>query len=273
MRTLRRLWTTFVCLAFPASVKPCLLWLAGHRVHRSARIGVSLIRVDRLYLGRNARIGQLNLLRARRLVMREHANIGHLNWVSGDISISLAERAAIGHRNHINAGTWPGLRHRPQLRLGVWAKITTGHFVNACESVTLGKYTTLAGFGSQLWTHGYVHMSEGLERAEVRGKITIGDNVYIGSNCTLQAGIRIANAVSVGAHASVAKSLLEPGVYVPQELRYLRRSPEDRLAGLDQITPGSNDRNPVYWRGGGGALTDSALKSRLAKASDPQSEF
>lgn len=253
MARLRRVLTAATCLLLPAFAKPCALRLLGHRVHRSARIRMSLVTVDRLWLGRNTRIGRLNSIAGRRLVLRENAYIGHLNWISGTVSIGLGENAAIGHRNHINGGDVPGESRRAQLRLGTWSKITAGHFVNVGETITLGKYTTIAGYGCQLWTHGFVHMSEGLGRGEVRGRITIGDNVYIGSNSTLQPGITIASAVSVGAHASVAKSLLEPGVYVPQELRYFPRTPEERLAKLDRIEEPSSGY-VYYWRGGGDAL-------------------
>ena len=259
MRQIRKAWTALICLFLPSFIKPPLLRLAGHRVHRSARIGCSLVLVDRLYMGRSTRIGWLNTIKARRIVMRDKAYFGHLNWISGGLSIGMLEHGAIGHRNQINSDRLPGCRRRPQLRLGIWSKITAGHFVNCSETVLLGNYTTVAGFGSQLWTHGFVHHSEGVGRGDVRGKITIGNNVYIGSNCTLQPGITIANVVSVGSHASVAKSLLEPGVYVPHELRYIARTPEQRLAGLDHVvvTP---DHRGFYWRAGGGALHESARR-------------
>ena len=267
MRKLRRLWTALICLIVPSFLKPPLLRLAGHRVHQTARIRCSLILADRLYMGRGTRIGRFNGIKVRRLVMRNGAYIGHLNWISGGLSIGLLEHGAIGHLNIVNSSMLASCRRRPQLRLGVGSKITAGHFVNVCETTTLGNYTTIAGFGSQLWTHGFVHHSEGPGRGEVRGRITIGDNVYIGSNCTLQPGITIANAVSVGAHASVAKSLLEPGVYVPQTLRYLARSPEERLAGLDRIATGSLEPAAYYWRDGGGQLIDGGLAPPISAPS------
>jgi acetyltransferase-like isoleucine patch superfamily enzyme len=261
----RRFLTVLVCLVVPSAWKPPLLRLLGHRVHRRARIKLSIVKVDRLYLGADTRIGHLNIIQARRLVIRERGYVGHLNWISGGLSIALKQNGAIGHRNHINSGVTPGCNRRPQLRIGIWAKITAGHFVNACETIVLGNYSTIAGYGSQLWTHGFVHEWEGIGRSEVRGRIIIKDNVYIGSNCTLQAGITIEKAVSVGAHASVAKSLLEPGVYVPQELRYLAKMPHQRLASLNQVHFVSAT-TPLFWRDGGGVLRDSALQAPNAHA-------
>lgn len=246
------------CLLLPASWKPCALRLLGHRVHRSARIQLSLVDVDHLFLGKHARIGRLNGIKARRLVMRDQASIGHLNWISGRLSILIGQNSGIGHKNHINSAVVPGSARRPQLRIGTWSKITSGHFVNVCETISLGNYTTIAGFGTQLWTHGFVHMETGLERYEIRGNIRMGNNVYVGSHCTFQPGVKISDTVSVGSHASVAKSLLEPGVYVPQELRFYPRSPAQRLARLLPVTHLQTDAAPYFWRDGGGELVDAS---------------
>lgn len=246
MARIRRGLTATICLIAPTSLKPSLLRLLGHRVARGVRIRMSALFVDRLTLAAEARIGRFNVITARRLIMRKAANIGHLNWVSGGLSISLGTNGAIGHLNIVNSGGPLGTASRAQLRIGDFSKITTGHLVNVGESISLGNFTTIAGYGSQLWTHGFVHMTEGLARAEVRGRITIGNNVYVGTHCTIQAGVVIENAVSVGAGATVAKSLLEPGTYVPPPLIHLARSPEQRIAALEQRV--TSDGDVYYWR-------------------------
>jgi acetyltransferase-like isoleucine patch superfamily enzyme len=147
------------------------------------------------------------------------------------------------------------------LSVGIWSKITASHYLEMSESILIGNYSTIAGVGSQIWTHGFVHMSEGLSRATVRGRIRIGHNVYVGSHSTLNAGITLGDAVAVGAHSSVAKSLLEPGVYVSQELRYIRATPEQRLEGLDLVREAAGSE-PFYWRPGGGPLPGTVLMKK-----------
>ena len=89
----------------------------------------------------------------------------------------------------------------------------------------------------------------GPERAYIIGPVRFGDNVYIGSMSCISPGITIAHNVAVGAHSSVAASLLEPGVYVSQKLRYIAKAPEERLEGLKRMPDLNNQR--VFWREGG----------------------
>jgi acetyltransferase-like isoleucine patch superfamily enzyme len=99
------------------------------------------------------------------------------------------------------------------------SKITAGHYVNLIAPISFGAYSVLAGSGSQMWTHGFTHDTEGPGREEHKKPIRIGDNVYIGSMCCIGPGVTLGNHVAIGSHSSVAKSLSEPGLYVSQELR------------------------------------------------------
>ncbi|MCB1548021.1 MAG: hypothetical protein KDJ41_09365 [Hyphomicrobiaceae bacterium] len=268
MRKVRLLLTAAICLLLPGFMKPFALRLLGHRVGRRARIGPSIILVDRLVLADGSRIGGLNLISARRVVMRTNAYIGRMNTITGRLSLGFAEYGAIGNRNVVNQGATLAPAHPVQLVIGTWSKITANHYVNVGESIRMGRYSTIAGIGSQLWTHGFVHMSSGLDRAEIRGRIMIGDNVYIGAHSTIGPGITIANAVAVGAHSSVAKSLLEPGVYVSQPLRFIPLTAEQRLANLEGI-PATQPGEVFYWRDGGGALPAAVKRAApLAEAAE-----
>jgi UDP-3-O-[3-hydroxymyristoyl] glucosamine N-acyltransferase len=180
-------------------------------------------------MGPHASIGQLNLIKIGRLVLNEGTRIGNLNVIHGTFSVRTGSRCLLGNRNLINGDATD---EPTVLWLGDVSGITAGHYVNVNRSVRLGNFTTVAGAGSQIWAHGFIHMSEGVDRAEVRGKVTLGDNVYVGSQSCLNPGITIGNAVSVGAHSSVSTNLLKPGLYVSQPLRYIATMPEDRMAKL-----------------------------------------
>jgi acetyltransferase-like isoleucine patch superfamily enzyme len=198
-----------------------------------------------------SRIGAFNLIKIRRLVMRHASYLGAANILKGRFSCCLARNAAIGNRNFVGLGNLLSAHPPVLLKLGTWAKITASHYVNVEESIKIGEYSTIAGAGSQLWTHGYVHMSSGLDRAEVRGRITIGSNVYIGAHSCIGPGITIVDRVAVGAHSSVATSLERPGVYVSQPLRYVPSSGEERIAKLEKVELGAPG-DGYYWRNGGG---------------------
>ncbi len=247
MAKLRRILTLLVCLALPHRLKPFLLRLIGHKVANGAIIGCSLVLVDRLLMERGARIGFGNLVQVPRVVLRTGAYIQNFNMVSTRAAIVLAQNGAIGNRNQIKGAPAIG-RRRSLLSIGLWSKITAGHVIDVSESIIIGNFSTIAGAGTQIWTHGFVHMSEGVARAAVRGSVRIGNNVYIGSMSCLSPGIVIASKIAVGAHSSVSASLLLPGVYVSQKLRYIEKTPEERLAGLVRLP--DDGAQPAYWRAG-----------------------
>ena len=241
---LRTLYTVLVCLMAPRFAKPWLLNQVGHAVHASARIGLSFVMGTRLFMGPQTAIGWFNLIACRRLVMRDLAYIGRMNVIKGRVTIRLASRAAIGNRNSVICGGFDLNRTRPShLILGTLTKITAGHYVECGESIVWGKFGTLAGVGCQMWTHGFVHAETGEGRSFIRGRITIGDNVYIGAHSVIAAGVRIGDAIAVGAHSSVASDLVEPGVYVSAPLKHIARPSQDRLSRLKTLDDGS------YWKG------------------------
>ena len=225
-----------------------LRWL-GHCVSSKARIQISIVLVDHLYMQDGAQIGHFNLINIYRLIMRKNSRVGNFNIVRGQFSVSLGRASLIGNRNLLGGGR-KGSALPVNLRIGAVAGFTAQHYINLNASIYLGDYSTLAGAGSQIWTHGYVHMLSGPGREEVRGKVTIGNNVYIGSMSCIGPGITIVDGASIGAHSSVSTSLMEPGVYVSQKLRYVAKMPEVRLASLQRI----EEKEVSYrWRDGGGA--------------------
>ncbi len=103
----------------------------------------------------------------------------------------------------------------------------------------IGDFSTLAGIGTQIWTHGYIHETKGIGRYRIDGRIVIGNNVYIGAGSIISMGVRVADGVIIGAGSTVARDLKEPGLYVSAALRYLPRpaAPELR-ADLVRVTDG-----------------------------------
>jgi acetyltransferase-like isoleucine patch superfamily enzyme len=231
-------WCTgLATLLLPSFMARLVLRAFGHVIASDVRIGISLVLVDRLALEGGVRIGHFNGIRARRLVMRRGAYVGRSNLVHGPMSIDLGPRAAIGNRNKLLRGP-RGVTYGPALvRLGELAKITADHRLDCTCSILFGAFSTLAGTGSQLWTHGYVHDESDEGRYRVDGRIVIGKNVYIGSGTIITAGVRIADASIIGAGSTVARSLSEPGIYVSAGLRRLDRpaAPETR-ADLEAVS-------------------------------------
>lgn len=224
--------TAFISLLVPSKLAVPILNLLGHKIHPTARIGMSFLKCDHIYMDRNSRIGHLNIIRVRKLLLREKAFIQSKNRIRGPINILMRREAAIARDNSIYRGNPPICLGVATLRLDELGQVISKHHLDCTKSISIGKNSTIGGLGTQFWTHGFMHATTGRRRIRVEGEIIIGDNVYVGSRCIFNPGVRIGNSISIGSNASVAKSLHEPGMYVPQALRHLERSIEDVEARL-----------------------------------------
>ena len=216
-----RLTLGVMFLLFPTWLVRPFANACGHAIAQGARIGFSLLFVDKLFMEPDARIGHLNLVKARRIMLRNTARLGHLNFCSGPISLQLDAGAVIGNRNTITRAVRGTTFGSSQLYLGKLAKITAGHSLDCTQSIHLGDYSTLAGKGAQIWTHGYVHEEDAPKRYRVDGRVMIGNNVYLGSGVIVTGGVKICSDASVGVGTCVTKNLEEPGFYISGKLRRL----------------------------------------------------
>lgn len=219
-----RLATCVFGFLLPSRVAVFALRSLGHSMAPNARIGFSLLLVDRLVMKVDASIGHGNLVQVRRLLLDRKARIGRANILSGPISICLKMHAEIGNRNKVLRGPIPSVNYgTATFKLGRNSKITADHRIDCTQSVVLGFDSILAGSGSQLWTHGYVHEPNEGGRYRVDGPIVIGNSVYIGSSSIITTGARIAHNIIVGAGTTVASNLDQPGMYVSATVRRLER--------------------------------------------------
>ncbi len=192
---------------FPTWLVRPVINLLGFRIAKNAKVGLSWIMIESLDMATGSRIG-------------------HFSRIAGPFSIRLAQFGAIGNSNKVIRAP-PGISVGASLlNIGVWSKITSRHLIDMTCSITIGDYSTIAGNGCQLWTHGYVHAEDGIDRYRIDGPIVIEDNVYIGSMSFISMGVRIGKGVIVGGGTSVARDLLEPGLYVSSPIRQLPRPPD-----------------------------------------------
>jgi hypothetical protein len=248
-RTLRKMVTALLILAMPTRLVRILLNAMGHCVLPGSRVGFSWLWSDFVGLDRRVRIGHLNFVAVRRLLMRDGAYFGRLNVVKGPIDVLMKARAALGTGNRVLRAP-AGVSSGPaQLWLGELAKITVSHRVDCTQTVRIGAFSTIAGIGSQIWSHGYVHEMEGAGRYRIDGRIDIEDNVYIGSASLISMGVRIVKGVIVGGGTSVSRSLTEPGLYVSAPIRVLPRpsAPHERQDMLRLTDPDLVER--VFLKG------------------------
>jgi len=220
----------------PTAIARHVANFAGHHIEKGARIGFSLLMTDYIAMSSSARVRHFSFIKIRRLLMRENSAVGNLNMCSGPFSIWLEKSGVIGNRNSVSRAPAGVSYGAAQLRLGELSKITAGHSIDCCSSVIFGDFTTLAGKGSQIWSHGYVHRAVGSGRYRIDGSVTLGNNVYVGSGCIITGGVSVVDHVTIGAGVSVSKSLSEAGFYVSSPIvkRSIPSDPETR-SDLEQI--------------------------------------
>jgi acetyltransferase-like isoleucine patch superfamily enzyme len=212
----------FFCLIFPPSkIKNYILKQFGWEIANNVYIGFSYISTNKVSLYNNTRIGHLNFINLPCLQMRANAYIQNLNRITGPIYVFLDTSAALGNLNTIKRAKHPISWGRSIFKVGIGSKVTSKHIIDCTRPIYMGDYSIIAGQGRQLWTHGYIHNTTGDDRFRIDGSIKIGNNVYIGSATVINPGICISDAITVGSHSTVAKSLKEPGLYVNQSLRYI----------------------------------------------------
>jgi acetyltransferase-like isoleucine patch superfamily enzyme len=165
----------------------------GFQIHPSCRIGFSWIFPTRLIMEEGSQIGTLTVCKNIALLhVKAHASIGNGNWITG---FPLGPSPHFAHEQD----------RQPQLIVGEHAAITHRHLIDCTNSVTIGKFTTMAGFQSQILTHSIDLEKNRQSSAPVR----IGDYCFVGTNCVLLAGSALPDFCVLGAKSLLNKAFSE----------------------------------------------------------------
>jgi acetyltransferase-like isoleucine patch superfamily enzyme len=141
-----------------------------------------------------------------KLIMEEHAQIGHFTLCKGLQLMHIHAHGRVGNGNWITGFPLTTSGHfshqadrNPALTVGEHAAITNRHIIDCTDSVTIGKFTTFAGFQSQILTH-----SINLETCRQHAlPVFIGDYCFVGTNVVILGGSTLPSYSVLG-----AKSLL-----------------------------------------------------------------
>lgn len=183
----------FVAL-LPWPIKRIILkYLYKYDLGVNCYIGLSYVFPKKMCLKDGARIGHLNVIKAlEEVVLGEYSIISNLNWITS-------------HPKQDNKFFKNYPDRRAVLILGEHAAITSRHLIDCTEFVMIGKFSTIAGFNSQILTH-----SIDLYKNEQSCKgVTIGDYCFIGTSCVILPGADISDYVIVGAKSLISGELSE----------------------------------------------------------------
>ena len=170
-------------------------WAFGYRIHPTARIGLSWVQPQRLVMEAHTRIGNLTVCKNLGLVhLQEHSFIGNGNWITGYPPGSTTHFAHQPDR-------------RPELIVGPHAAITNRHLIDCTATVSIGAFTTLAGFSSQILTHSIDLTAS----RQASSPVTIGKYCFVGTNSVLLGGSALPDYSVLGAKSLLNKIFKETG--------------------------------------------------------------
>lgn len=172
--------------------RPLLQKFLSGTIHRTSRIGFSLIDCEHINIGSSSSIGHLNFFRSMaRLEIGTQSRIGNLNWVSG-------QRRADAH-------FLDEPERDPSLIIGNNSAITHRHLIDCTNTVSIEDFTTFAGWGSQVLSH-----SIDLELCRQRSApVKIGSYCFIGTRCTLLKGSTLPSYSVLAAGAVISQSFTQ----------------------------------------------------------------
>jgi acetyltransferase-like isoleucine patch superfamily enzyme len=188
--------------------RPLLQRLFGYQLDPSARIGLAWVYPRRLRMAAGSRIDALAVaIHLDQLIMGEMASIGRGNWITGFATGTDSPHFA--HQPH----------RRAELLLGEHSAITKNHHIDCTNLISIGPFTTIAGYHSQLLSHS-IDLQHNRQHSE---PITIGAYCFVGSNCVILGGSVLPHHSVLGALSLLNKVHSQPwSLYAGQPARRLK---------------------------------------------------
>ena len=167
--------------------RPLLIHFFGYQLCKTSRIGLSWIYPHELQLDQHANIGHFCVaIHLNKIHLGAHSTISRNNWITGYPANGKK------HFSHIQNRT-------PELTIGKHSAITKNHHIDCTDHISIGNFTTIAGYQSQFLTHS-INLEKSIQDAS---PISIGDYCFIGTNVVVLGGSELPDYCVLG-----AKSLL-----------------------------------------------------------------
>ena len=218
---MKKIITLFVGLIPIGIIRKLFLNLIGHKISYKSKLGVNILYISYIKLEEGTSVGSFNIIASKSLCLEKQSFIKRLNYIKGPFKVHLSYKSGISNNNKFRRANYPISVGDASLYLGKNSFIVSNHFIYLTKSVSFGDNSILAGIDTQLWTHGYYHANKGSDRIRIDGEIKIGNNVYVGSRCIFNPGIKVNDAIHIGAGSVISKHLEQPGMYVSQRLRFI----------------------------------------------------
>ena len=158
----------------------------GYKIGKGVKFGfgVVIVGVPKLEIGDHTTIGHFNVMYyVKEIIIGEHTRIGYCNVMRGGDRINIGRYATILRFNVLNSILKPDVVNEmdPTLNLGIGTVVTTGHWIDFTDRITIGHNSIIGGRNSSFWTH---------NRQRTR-PIDIGPHCYLGSEIRVAPGVEV----------------------------------------------------------------------------------
>lgn len=165
----------------------------GYKIAKSAHIGLSFIYPKYLEMREGASIGHLNVaVHLEELILGENSSIGRQNWITG---------FPMSNKGHFARNA----KRRASLIVGKESAITKQHHLDCTDLISIGDYTTIAGYRSTFLTHA-IDVYENMQSCH---PIVIGDYCFVSTDVRILGGSKLPNRSVLGAGAVLNKRFEE----------------------------------------------------------------
>lgn len=185
----------------------------GFNIHPSARIGIAWVFPRYLVMAANSKIDHFTVaIHLDKIEMATNSKIGRGNWITGFTTGSKSL-----HFKHQP-------ERRPELLLGEWAAVTKNHHLDCTNLIEIGRFSTIAGYQSQLLTHSINVMDNRQDSSPIR----IGEYTFVGTNVVVLGGAVLPSYSVLGAKSLLNKPFeSEWALYGGVPAKWLSEIPKD----------------------------------------------
>ena len=186
--------------------------LLGYEIDRTAVLGPCFLRVQKLTLGPGAKIGAFTFIRnVREVCIGEESRIGTFNWIYGMIGPS--DRHFLDEPDRA-----------PDFIMEEQSSLTSRHIVDCTNRVRIGAFSTVAGFYSQILTHGI----DPVENRQTSKPVEIGRYCLLGTGSVVLKGAVVPDGTVLGAGSVFRGAPTEThALYSGVPAEFIRKMPED----------------------------------------------
>jgi acetyltransferase-like isoleucine patch superfamily enzyme len=199
---------------FPWSLKRILLqFLFRYQLAPTAHIGFAWVYPRNLRMDTGSRIDDFTVaVNLDALILGKFSSIGRSNWITGFSTSTTSSHFA--HQPKRSA----------ELLLGDHSAITKNHHIDATNKISIGSFTTIAGYRSQFLSHS-IDLYFNRQHSD---PILIGDYCFVGSGCIVLGGSILPDHSVLGALSLLNKPFNDPWtLYAGQPAKIVKSIDKD----------------------------------------------